>query len=709
MGFASPQPQEPEFKMADTIKRRDREKILEMPSDEIIGLVKADHVIAANARTEPTQRNRRYRKMYFQKEDVPATTKKDQPQSETSVRAKNYLPIGRAFVDTARSMISASMFSQDPNVHINPQEKEDEKYSAAYQDLFQFQASRGQMNLKAKFEDEFIFQACLYDFVVGRSGWLVKKGYVPYITQKREFVKLRHLKWPRKTMKVQMIPKMDAIDRPDFEVLNTLMCYPDPRSTDFDNARYFIYLQDTNKMEMSKLEKTKDNPFGIYRNVDKIEPNSYPGLKASQETQGKDDYTKQSEADLVQLTNYYTPDAMVVIANDKWVVRKKPMPGYPFTKGTYCQPDHQWSGIGLLEGMEMLQIDINQLIRLRRDNINFIVNTMTIINKTLFPMEQRKDWRMWPGRTFVINQGDPNKAIAFPRPPDTTQNIFQDINFDLHMTEKVTRVSENAMAAFRQGRRTATEAGLVAQGTETMIGDVSTRFEDRNIVDIVNMTYNLNLQHLTDALKYRILGKAGYEFKKTGRLDILHKGAFDIRPVGTKFFGNKQLKDNQFLQATQIVSQNPAFMQLSEMSVILREIWSRAGEKDPDRFIKDTSDTDYMIPPEIENEVILGAGHSLKPGNKDVHPDHIAQHTEYMETGDYPPEFRPLFEEHIGLHSQAEEQMSTVGGQPSANIPQSPENVMGQPFQTAGGMRVHGGGVEGGTPPSEQTEANPWG
>lgn len=691
--------------MAEEVKRRDREKILEMPDDEIIGLVGADYTIAETARIESTARNRRYRKIYFQKEDVPATTKKEQPQSETSVRAKNYLPIGRAYVDTARSMISGSMFSQEPYVHITPQESEDEKHSAAYQDLFQFQASRGQMNLKAKFEDEFLFQACLYDFVVGRSGWLVKRGYVPYVTQKMEFVKLLHLRWPRKVMKVQMIPKMDAVDRPDFEVLNTLVCYPDPRSTDFDNARYFIYLQDTNIMEMKKLEKTKDNPFGIYHNVKKVEPNSYPGLKASQETQGKDNYVKQAEADLVQLKNYYTPDAMVVIANDKWVVRKRPIPGYPFTKGAYCQPDHQWSGIGLLEGMEMLQIDINQLIRLRRDNINAIVNSITIINKALFATEMRKDWRMWPGRTFVITQGDPNKAIAFPRPPDTTQNILQDINFNLHMTEKVTRISENSMAAFRQGRRTATEAGMVAQGTETMIGDVSGRFEERNIVDIVNMTYNLNLQHLTDARKYRILGRKGYEFKKTGRMDILHQGSFDVRPIGTKFFGNKQLKDNQFLQTAQIVSGNPAFLQMSEMSVILREMWTRSGVKDPDQFIKDMSDTDYSIPPEIENEMILATGHSLKPGNHDVHTDHIPIHTEYMESnGDYDPQNRVFFEEHIALHQQAEEQLQAVSQGGGVNLPQSPENVMGAPFQQFGGMRTPGGG-EGGAPSPEQIPA----
>jgi len=688
----------------DTIKRRDREKILEMPDDEIIGLVGADYTIAENARIEPTARNRRYRKIYFQKEDVPATPKKEQPESDTSVRAKNYLPIGRAYVDTARSMVSGSMFSQEPCVHITPQEKEDEGHSSAYQDLFQFQSGRGQMNLKAKFEDEFLFQACLYDFVVGRSGWLVKRGYVPYVTQEREFVKLLHWRWPRKVMKVQMIPKMDATDRPDFEVLNTLMCYPDPRSTDFDNARYFIYLQETNIGEMKKLEKTEDNPFGIYRNVGKIKPNSYPGLKASQETQGKDDYTKQQEADLVQLKNYYTPDAVVVIANNKWVVRKRPMPGYPFTKGAYCQPDHQWAGIGLLEGMEMLQIDINQLIRLRRDNINAIVNSITIINKALFGATMKKDWRMWPGRTFVINQGDPSKAIHFARPPDTTQNILQDINFNLHITEKVTRISENAMASFRQGRRTATEAGLVAQGTETMIGDVSTRFEERNIVDIVNMTYNLNLLHLTDARKYRILGRKGYEFKKTGRMDILHRASFDVRPVGTKFFGNKQLRDNQFLHAAQIVSGNPAFLQISEIPAVLREIWSRAGVKDPDKFIKDTSDTDYSIPPELENEVILGAGHSLKPGNHDIHSDHIPKHEEHMNTGDYPPKNRPFFEEHIALHNQAEEQLQAVSQGGGVNIPQSPENVMGDPFQNFGGMRIPGGG-EGGTPSPEQIPA----
>jgi len=306
-------------------------------------------------------------------------------------------------------------------------------------------------------------------------------------------------------------------------------------------------------------------------------------------------------------------------------------------------------------------------------------------------MLSKKDWRMWPGRTFQINQGDATKAIHFARPPDTTQTILQDVNFDLHMTERTSGVSENRQSVYRQGRRTATEAGLVSEGSDTRLGEIASAFEDKNLVDVVYMDYNLELQFLTEAAKYRILGKAGYEFKKVGRMDILHQGAFDVRPIGTKFFGNKQLKDNQFLQAAGIAAGNPLFAQMTEASAVLKEMWSRSGVKDPERFIRDLSATGYKIPVEIENEIILATGHDLEPGDFDDDAEHIASHTEFMQSGDYSPENAIFFQRHIAKHTQRQ-QMLKSGGQQT--LPQEGANVLGQPYQQFGGFRVPGGGEE---------------
>jgi hypothetical protein len=273
---------------------------------------------------------------------------------------------------------------------------------------------------------------------------------------------------------------------------------------------------------------------------------------------------------------------------------------------------------------------------------------------------------------------------------------LQDVNFDLHILERTVGISENALAVYRTGRRTATEAGLVAQGTETRMGNIASKFENRNLVDIAMMDYNLELQNLTDPARYRILGPKGYEFRSTDREGILHKGSFDVKPIGTLMFGNKQMKDNKFLQTASLVVGNPMMAQSSDLTAILRELWTRAEVKDPDRFIRDISATDYVIPPEMENEMILGIGQHLKPGNNDNDEEHIRSHTDFMERGDYPKEYKPVFEEHISLHEQRAAQMKSGGG---ANIPTAPENILGQQFQNFGGLRVPGeGSPEGMTP-----------
>ncbi len=673
-----------------------------MPEDEAIALILDDYAGSKKWRDVVNKRNRRYRNIYLQKDDTPKVSPQKEPKAETTKRSKIYIPLGKAVVDTASSVLSRTIFSQPRYITIEPTEPEDEEHSAAFEDLFHWQAGRSQMNLKHDFRDQFLFQLCLYDMAVARVGWLIKRGYVPAVSLKERMVRLALwlYRFRNTAPRVVMVPKNNATDRPDVEFLDTLRCFPDAWATDFDDSRFFIYLSDTDIDTLTKQEKTKKNPWGVYQKVRQIEPNSYPGKEDVQKTpeKDKDEYERPTEEDIVERMNYHTPDAMVIVANRKWIIRKRRMPGYPFTKGTYCPLNHQWNGIGLMEAMEQLQIDVNQLVRLRRDNENYIVNAIAVINRALFPDHTGKHFKMFPGKTLFTRSGDPSKAVHWERPPDLTQTFDQQVNFHINMIERVTGIAENAQAVWRLGgRRTATEAGLIAQGLETRLGEIGAAIEEKNLVDIVHMVYNQNQLNLTDEVKFRILGKRGWEYRKIDKQSILHKGAFDVKPVGSKFAADKAMHINQFLQAVNIVAANPVFLQMTNKEELLKQIWTKLGQKDAERYLLDQSATDYRVPPEMEN-MLMASGERIEPGNQDNDTEHIASHTEFMETGQYPPENRFAFEEHIVKHQQRQMAMEQAGRNVQP-LPQAPENVLGQPYQMFGGMRTPaGGGVEGGTP-----------
>jgi len=674
-----------------------------MKDEDIISLVMADYSVAKQARTTPNEKNRRYRKAYFQKEYVPGVSEKEDPKAKTDGRSHVWIGVTRAIVDTFVAAVAGSVFSVDPCAKIEPTEEGDEDASQQFENLFAYRASRHQMNLKHHFKNNWLFQASLYDYAIARVGWKIEKGYMPQVIDVEGEIKLSRFRYPRTRQEIKLIPIYDAVDRPDVEVLDTLLTYPDPHATDFDDSRYFMYLSKTNISAMRKREKTKENPFGFYENIDKIEPNSYPGLEASQKTEGKDELEKQSEANLVQLLPYYTPNAMVVIANNKWVVHKEEMMGFPFSKMTVVQPNHQWSGVGIVEGIEHLQLDINQLVRLRRDNINLIVNPIGIINEILFA-HKKQDFKTRPSKMLGIRFGDPTKAIHYERPSDVTQTVTQEVNFQVAMMERISMVGDTMQGIWRQGgRRTATEASQVAEGGASRIGEVAREIEEKNIVDIVYMVYNQEQLHLTEEVKYRILGKHGYEYFKSRKEDIFHKGAFDVRPIGSRYEANRVVKDNQFLQTVSIVSQNPAFMQITDAREVLKKLWS-IREKDPERFILDGDKTDYSIPPEMEN-IILTGGSDLEPGNRDKHEEHIPIHRGYTERPEFiklPVGIQDNFERHIQAHEQAIEAMEQVGKQGQTALPNEPGNVLGQPFDKAqaGGLQSPAGGRPGGGMPA---------
>jgi hypothetical protein len=676
-----------------------RDDILRMKDDEIIKLVLDDYAKSKKQRDKINIRNKRYRDLYFQKDNTNKVSNEQDPQASSSGRCQLFIGIVRSIVDTAISMISQSIFSVQPFVKIEPTEEGDQKASANFEEFFAFRSSRQQMNLKWFLKNQWLFQACLYDYSIAKMGWLMKSGYIPQVVSETPLPNLKQFRYRTKEEKIEMQPVFDAVDRPEIEILNTLLTYPDPSATDFDDSRFFIYLADTNKSALKRREKTIENPFGAYENIDKIEANSYIAKEGIQKTEGKiaGESEDGSDTDLVEQMFYYTPDAMVVLANRKWVIKKEQIFGYPFSKMTYVQPNHQWSGVGLVEGIEDLQLDINFITRLARDNRNLIVNAIGIVNRQLFGVKADLDFKQKPGKMYEIRYGDPSKAIYWHHIPDTTQGLEQDKEFDLRMVERIVGFGETQMGTWRGGgRRTATEADYVAEGANTRLGEIAREIEEKNIVDVVYFDYNLEQMYLSTEAQFRIMGRHGVDFRRFAKKDILHRGAFDIIPVGSRYEINRSLKTNQFLQGLDRLNQNQFFQQIADHKEVYKAMWSRLGEKDPDRFIMDESENNMMIPPDMEN-ILLGAGHDLSIGNRDNHAQHIAIHTTYYsvgETSQVPPENIPKFEAHIALHQQAQTMLvqgaNAPTGTPPGGMPEEKGNILAQPFdQTyAGGTRT---------------------
>ncbi len=686
---------------------RSRDRILELPDDEVRDLILADYKISQDRRDAVNERNKRYRKMYFQKEDVPTISKLKSPQAKSDGRSHVYLPYARAMFDSALSLVCRILFPQDKFVAIEPTEVDDEKHAEAYEDLFYYRSGRSQMNLKQLFREQFLPQLLMYDCVVGGMGWRLERGYVPKRRSTLKFINLPYWRFPFSRPVYTMEQKNDAIDRPEFYVLDTLRIYPDPAAIDFDDSRFFIYLKDTNLSALRRREKTKDNPNGIWEKLSQIEPNSYPGKEAQTESKqiNRDMQEGTAESDEVELMPYHTPDALVVLANRKWVIRRKRMAGYPFTKGTYIQPPNQWEGIGLMEGIEHLQLHINHLFRASMDNNNAINAAITVVTKELLHQVENKNIKLWHGKVLTT-AGDPSKAMWRDRPPDITTGIQPRINFLIYMGERLTNISENAQGVARiGGRRTATEASMIAAGLETGIGEIASSIEEKNIADIVYLDYNQEILNLTDPAKFRILGRKGVEFRTADREGILFKGSFDVRPLGSKFFANKVMATSQLLQGVQTTAQVPQLAQITDFKVLHKRMWTALGDKNPEVLLLDNSKTDYRVPPEMEN-LLLAAGHMLEIGNYDNDQEHIAIHTQAMDTGDYPPENRIPFEAHIEKHNQRIVQMQQSGsmvqqGGQEQGLQQLPEmeggpralseeqnQTMGIPFQDYGGNRV---------------------
>jgi len=414
---------------------------------------------------------------------------------DDETRANVFVPEVYTIIETlCPRLLSNYLNTSKPVVEVLGREESDMENARAAEKLIAYQFERMQIPLKLV---TFYKQALLYGTSIGKIFWDYRIGR----NKDGEDVVL--------------------YDDPVFEVLDLLDFYVDPDASTIDEARFCIHRK---FLSINELRKRQES--GIYDNVDKIGTSG--SFCDSIDYYNEDENSHDPIEDRnVEILEYWEDERVVTVAERSIILRDSLNPfdhgKKPFIKLVFVPVPFEFYGIGVVEPIEGLQLELNTKRNQRLDNVNLILNRMWLLQRGA--VDDLRQLRSRPGGVIIVN--DINGLQPLPA-PDVTSSSYQEedkIKLDIQNTSGVSDYIRGAMSSQKQ---TATEVQIKSEQSSSRFEFNFKLMAEMGIKQIARFVLQLDQQLIDRERTVRILGKNGVEFIRINPDEI--SGDFDLYP-----------------------------------------------------------------------------------------------------------------------------------------------------------------------------------
>jgi hypothetical protein len=378
-----------------------------------------------------------------------------------------FIPFSFAMVET----ILPRVVSNRPKMLILPQDSKADTNVDNMRHLIDRQQERIAYELKLQ---EIAKQGMIYGLGVGRTGWRRKtrptKRLVPSMVPDAQ------VQW------VEEVYDRVLFDDPDVAHVDIWDWRWDPFGFDMESLRYGIqrYWKDTAYVLDRLASGEWSNPAGVtLEDVEGWGPHSKLGdsLESRTSLAGLKGYSPRTD-DMHEIWEYQDQDGQIVVILDGQApVEVKECPYWhgelewqiyrPQTQGVPQVP-----GIGEVEPIEQLQLEINQLRSQRRDNAAIKLMQVFAVNDGFV---DRDDLALYPGALWPVN-GDPDELIKQFQFGDIPNSGYQEEASLVADIERTTGVSD-PVTGIGDAAQTATGVQLVQAAAGVRIQNKSRRLE----------------------------------------------------------------------------------------------------------------------------------------------------------------------------------------------------------------------------------------
>ncbi|TET08114.1 MAG: hypothetical protein E3J83_04370 [Candidatus Atribacteria bacterium] len=366
---------------------------------------------------------------------------------------------------------------------------------------------------------------------------------------------------------------------PDMEVWDIFSVYPDPGVNNIGGSWIILQKKD---IFVSYLRMLEDG--GTYHSIKDLEETSQPGDDDTTKGVKKDDRVElleyhgeipksllEGEVTDEEQTNPYEDkyvDAIITIANGKVCIRNEE---YPYDCGNIfidsCKdrmPNEQF-GIGTGEDIQAMAAELTNAHNKFSDAVNLIANPMGIVNPQKLA-GLSNILIAHPGKLFVANPMVDNVAHAlhFIDTTAAASALSPLIKFIDMMDKRIQKLSQavpsiSPSPSKKELHPTLGGTLLMQANAAEPLKHVVKHALEPAFQKMLEIFYKHNIQHLSKASAYRVLGKKKAErwFKEKKRReitkeDIKLQGNPDFIPRGVSVFAEKQVEIQNLLTFLEI-------------------------------------------------------------------------------------------------------------------------------------------------------------
>ena len=358
--------------------------------------------------------------------------------------------------------------------------------------------------------------------------------------------------------------------------------YPDPDSTNMDEAQYVI---ERHKMSRSQLRSLKKRPhFRPQVIEDAIEAGENYDKKSWEDDLA--DYAPENYIERFEVLEYWgNCDVDMLLQQDieipkelqkldeiqvnVWICNGKLIrmvinpfkpARIPYVAAPYELNPYSFFGVGVAENMDDTQTLMNGFMRMAVDNAVLSGNLLIEVDETNLVPGQ--DLSVYPGKVFRRQGGVPGQAIFGTKFPNVAGE-------NLQLFDKARQLADEStgMPSFAHGQTGITGVGRTASGISMLMnaaaGSIKTVI--KNVDDYL----------------LKPLGEGLFKFNMQFDYDPQIKGDLEVKARGTESLMANEVRSQRLMQFLQ-VSSNPALAPFAKFQYIIREI-AKAMDLDPDK------------------------------------------------------------------------------------------------------------------------------
>tara|TARA_R100000654_G_scaffold12667_5_gene27563 strand:+ start:428 stop:2569 length:2142 start_codon:yes stop_codon:yes gene_type:complete len=387
------------------------------------------------------------------------------------------------------------------------------------------------------------------------------------------------------------IPQVNHVSVWDF--------YPDPDSTNVDQAQYIVQ---RHKMSRTELRALKRRPYFRETVIEEAISDGENYVKKYWEDD-LTDYNQENYVDRFEVLEYWGMiDVQMLLEQDIdipkelqdfeelqaniWVCNGKLLRAVlnpfkpakiPFMAAPYELNPYSFFGVGLAENMDDTQTLMNGFMRMAVDNAVLSGNLLIEVDETNLVPGQ--DLSVYPGKIFRRQGGAPGQAIFGTKFPNVS-------NENMQLFDKARQLADEStgMPSFAHGQTGVSGVGRTAAGISMLMGAASGSIKTviKNVDDYL----------------LKPLGEGLFRFNMQFNFNPEIKGDLEVIARGTESLMANEVRSQRLMQFLQVAS-NPALAPFAKFNYIVREI-AKSMDLDPTKV---TNNMDEAV---LQAEMLKG-------------------------------------------------------------------------------------------------------